>query len=488
MLAPLQRMASHPRPPRLRAAQNASGVLRPVHQTLRRVPSCACGGTCPRCHGAAHIQRKLEIGKDDGPLERDADRLADQVMRMPETQARASATVPVIQRECAACSEEDKEALHAMPGASASILTGEVPGIVHDVLRSPGQPLDAGTRAFMEPRFGYDFGDVRIHTDSKASQSARAVNARAYTVGRDIVFEKGQYAPMGPEGGLLLAHELAHVTQQYGSSSSSAGNEAVSARDITGAAAASVSAGKGNAAGDLDRTPAGPTLFRKVGSVTCAANAFGAPDDPRTALEAVDPLAVDLANQAADALATDATDVLSGIPGSPSVTFQSYQDHFGLPSAAGKGFLNRLTGVVKPSQEIAASEELAILSRRFRLVANLYSQTVNYRCPGDQTFNLIGCSAGTCGDSFAFSCRGNSTVILCQPFWDSLGSDQAKAAALIHEATHIIFGPSGLSLPGEIGEATQKGPGRNFNVAGCYEFIIDDIAGVDSSPVCPEVP
>src|SRR5262245_53514886 len=72
---------------------------------------------------------------------------------------------------------------------------GVVPPVVHDVLRSPGQPLDPATSAFFEPRFAHDFSQVRVHTDTKAAESARAVNARAYTVGRDVVFGAGQYAP-----------------------------------------------------------------------------------------------------------------------------------------------------------------------------------------------------------------------------------------------------------------------------------------------------
>ena len=89
-----------------------------------------------------------------------------------------------------------------------------VPPIVHDVLRSPGQSLDSTTRAFMEPRFRHNFTDVRVHTDECAAESARAVNALAYTVGRDVVFGSGQYAPRTPGGLNLLAHELAHVVQQ----------------------------------------------------------------------------------------------------------------------------------------------------------------------------------------------------------------------------------------------------------------------------------
>ena len=87
------------------------------------------------------------------------------------------------------------------------------PPIVHEVLRSPGQPLDEITRAFMEPRFSYDFSKVRIHTDGPASESAQAVNAAAYTVGRDVVFGRGNFDPRSSVGRKLLAHELAHTVQ-----------------------------------------------------------------------------------------------------------------------------------------------------------------------------------------------------------------------------------------------------------------------------------
>ena len=90
----------------------------------------------------------------------------------------------------------------------------EVPPIVHEVLRSPGQPLDAETRAFMEPRFGHDFSNVRVHADARAAESARTVNALAYTVGRDVVFGTSQYVPKSPIAQTLIAHELAHVLQQ----------------------------------------------------------------------------------------------------------------------------------------------------------------------------------------------------------------------------------------------------------------------------------
>ncbi|MGB9176376.1 MAG: DUF4157 domain-containing protein, partial [Methanoregula sp.] len=88
------------------------------------------------------------------------------------------------------------------------------PPIVHEVLRSPGAPLDQRTREFMEMRFGQDFSQVRVHTDAKAGEAARVLDARAFTAGTDLFFATGQYAPDITVGRRLLAHELAHVVQQ----------------------------------------------------------------------------------------------------------------------------------------------------------------------------------------------------------------------------------------------------------------------------------
>jgi hypothetical protein len=90
----------------------------------------------------------------------------------------------------------------------------QAPPLVHDALRAPGQPLDPATRAFFEPRFGHNFSDVRVHADPTAARSAATVNARAYTVGPQVAFAPGQYAPQTAAGRTLLAHELAHVVQQ----------------------------------------------------------------------------------------------------------------------------------------------------------------------------------------------------------------------------------------------------------------------------------
>lgn len=114
--------------------------------------------------------------------------------------------------ECAECKKKREGTLQRAAARQAQ--GSHIPPMVHDVLNSPGHPLDPETRTFMEPRFGQDFSRVRVHTDTKAQASASAVNALAYTVGRDVVFGAGQYRPTTEAGRKLMAHELTHVVQQ----------------------------------------------------------------------------------------------------------------------------------------------------------------------------------------------------------------------------------------------------------------------------------
>lgn len=145
----------------------------------------------------AGIQPRLTIGDAHDPLEHEADAVADRVMRM-QNPAPSSATAEQISRTSVG------PARHAH----------EAPAVVHDVLRSPGRPLDAAVRAYFEPRFGHDFSRVTIHSGTGASAAARAVSAKAFTVGSDVVFGENQYAPGTNSGQRLLAHELSHVVQQ----------------------------------------------------------------------------------------------------------------------------------------------------------------------------------------------------------------------------------------------------------------------------------
>src|SRR6266581_1190525 len=129
----------------------------------------------------------------------------------------------VLQRQCACgqhtiaggeCEECKKKGMILQRHSDGSAGPAAAPPSVHEVLRSPGQPLDRETRAFFEPRFGCKFSQVRVHTDSKAADSAGAVSASAYTVGNQIVFGQGEYSPAEAWGRGLLAHELTHVVQQ----------------------------------------------------------------------------------------------------------------------------------------------------------------------------------------------------------------------------------------------------------------------------------
>lgn len=158
---------------------------------------CSNGIECEECREKRlGIQRKATLAASSGLLQRKC----------------ACGGVPGVDGECEECREKRLSLQRSPPQPAAS--SQAVPPIVHDVLGSSGQPLDAGTRAFMEPRFGHDFSRVRVHTDAKAAASARAVNALAYTVGRDVVFGQGQYAPGTSIGKRMLAHELTHVVQQ----------------------------------------------------------------------------------------------------------------------------------------------------------------------------------------------------------------------------------------------------------------------------------
>jgi hypothetical protein len=198
--------------------QPAASFSLPSRQTsplIQRKAACACGGGCPPCQSKLPIQTKLAVSEPGDVYEQEADRVAEQVMRMP---------VPALQRSCASCTAggstcpkcyEGKKALVQRKAERVSERSGSVSDSFVQNL-GPDQLLDPATRSFFEPRFGHDFSQVRVHTDGQAAESVRAVNALAYTVGRDVVFGGGQYAPGTKSGLRLLAHELTHTLQQAG--------------------------------------------------------------------------------------------------------------------------------------------------------------------------------------------------------------------------------------------------------------------------------
>jgi Domain of unknown function (DUF4157) len=180
---------------------------------------------------------------------------------------RSIQTAPhTLQRTCAcgehtaggeSCDECKKKQMMLQRHPPGSAGPAVAPPIVHEVLRSHGEPLDSGTRTAMETHFGHDFSQVRVHSDAAAVASAEAINARAYTVGSHVAFAAGQYQPHTPSGRHLLQHELAHSIQQAGVSVSAAGApleigsasdplEAEADRMATGGRTASMANGSGH--------------------------------------------------------------------------------------------------------------------------------------------------------------------------------------------------------------------------------------------------
>jgi Domain of unknown function (DUF4157) len=176
---------------------------------------------------SSFVQPKLAIGQVNDPLEHEADHVADQVLHMPAPEVSVGPAPPQIDRigsppsvstgnphvqRCAgSCDNGKTEYLQTKRAGTTQALA---PPIVHEVLRSPGRPLDSETRAFMEPRFGRDFSQVRLHTDQRAGQSALAINASAYTAGHHLVFGPNQYSPTASSSRRVIAHELVHFVQQ----------------------------------------------------------------------------------------------------------------------------------------------------------------------------------------------------------------------------------------------------------------------------------
>jgi len=216
------------------------------------------------------IQTKLTIGQPGDIYEQEADHVADTVMRMPEPTIsrqvlgqpvpsqmvvaqrqtdrvdedeeliapKSKACIPVavreddeegeesVQRVCDECEEEmvnraeSEEDEETIPRYTEPLTRSRASKINHSTARNigaldgNGSPLSEATKSFFEPRFGVDFSQVRIHTDSRAAETAESINARAFTAGRNIAFGSGQYAPHSHAGQKILAHELTHVLQQ----------------------------------------------------------------------------------------------------------------------------------------------------------------------------------------------------------------------------------------------------------------------------------
>lgn len=183
--------------------------LKPGQAHLGRNPEVSSLYHLQRTIGNQAVQRliesKLEVNTPGDVYEREADLMATQVMRIPES-SMSHGKPHLVQ------AHKSLQRKHRVTSAGPEKVTSQ--SAIDAITRSPGRPLDSTTRIFMESRFDHDFSHVRVYNDAQAFNAARSVNARAFTVGPDVVFGAGQYAPQTNDGRTLLAHELSHVIQQ----------------------------------------------------------------------------------------------------------------------------------------------------------------------------------------------------------------------------------------------------------------------------------
>ena len=161
-----------------------------------------------RLFKSGFIQAKLNISQPEDASEREADRVAEHVTATKAEPCHCGGS-------CASCKSDGDASIQRKSNSNPTALDSSVPDSFLQHL-GPGQPLDPATRGFFETRFGYDFSPVRIHAGQQAAESAKSINAAAYTVGQDIVLGKGSHSMGTSEGKKLLAHELTHVVQQGG--------------------------------------------------------------------------------------------------------------------------------------------------------------------------------------------------------------------------------------------------------------------------------
>ena len=412
----------------------------------------------------AFLQAKLRVGRQDDPLERAADRAADQALggRVAESPGRAAERP---QRMCAECEEEQQETVQrqaeeeeeeeellqpkseaggSRAAAEATAASGSATEAAAAV-RGGGRALSPAERSYFEPRFGRDFSAVRLHDGAPAQRAAAAINARAYTLGSSIAFAAGEYRPATSGGRRLLAHELAHVVQQTGS---------------------------------------GPTTIRRsvAASSRCPANQHGAPADPLTEIASADAEAQKMTLGTSHLLFLESI-LFSDPTFGPSAVSTAYADRFGTPEAvAGGKFRNRFTGKQHDTEDEAKAAEMESLSERFEKINKRLSGSIRYRCPGNKKIKVGGCH-DRCEGDFAWNCApsSRSTMVLCEPFWTNaqMNTAQQKGANIVHEGSHLQY-----SLPDHKHDTVQQ-RGQNSE---CYEAMVADVYGFTAEvDDCPKV-
>ena len=286
--------------------------------------------------------------------------------------------------ECGTCSRKGKPLRRQADGAAHE--TSNVPDSVHHVLASSGRPLDASVRSFMEPRFGQDFSHVRVHTDSRAHESARAVGALAYTVGRNVVFGAGQYAPGTGDGRRLLAHELAHVVQQGGSAPVMQSKEQSASQGDGGAhqggqhEAEGTAAPVGHGGGTLSIGRPGDSYEREADSIAEAVLQSSAPRPIRGAAASglVQRTTAPLLQRKLVVNPTDMVPMAAGLTGTPTPLTMAVEGLIAETCPDGKFKVDSKTGVVSPGSSTFCKWHAPFLPDV--LEADVSSTPVGCRC------------------------------------------------------------------------------------------------------------
>lgn len=338
-------------------------------------------------------QAKLRVGQVDAPEEKQADRAAETVMRMPAPQSQSSHSS---QSSQASQGSQTTQATQNENTRMESESAPATPGIAP----SQGMPLSGPTLSFFESRFNRSFGNVRLHAGPDAAAASEALNARAFTVGRDVFFNRAEYQPASVEGRRLLAHELAHVAQS-------------------------------GPADTVRRTPSAST--------TCPANTNNSPADPLQEIGFAELMASMDAILGGMMLSSDASFLRMGI-GGPSAYRTAYEHRYGLPEQVGTRFRNRFSGATFATQNDAIAAELESLDNRYSRISDFFDADVRYVCSTATGSRTVGQCTDDCRTAgrFAWTCVGGPrTIVLCPHFWDL--SIKERAYGLIHEASHITF-------------------------------------------------
>ena len=357
--------------------------------------------------GETIIQKKLKIGASNDAYEIEADRVADQVVGMSNAQIQKQLQNPLVQRKCASCEEEEhiqKKSLaegvtplvqrkEATSGLE-SMASDSVSSIINSN-KSSGHSMDNSTQIFMEGRFGTEFSNVRVHTDSNAQQLSKELNAQAFTVGNDVFFNEGKYNPNSNTGKHLLAHELTHTIQQKGVKANI--QRLVRERSVT-----------------CSGYPASSPIFNVMNST---------PDDAVQIIRAADAKAITLLNNTVSELSSIRSRINSGA----EPTWPTFSDCMAQSM--------HIKLLVNPS---LATSWRGTGPRTVNRIIRVYTNLKNILESGSARYSCIGTDCDANEDAYVMIPEPGYHIRLCSRFWNNLGIND-RALVIIHEIAHHYY-------------------------------------------------